>query len=34
MCDDGQVIRYRVIEQDADTDVDADIDIYGYGMWE
>jgi hypothetical protein len=33
-CDDGQIIRYKVNEVDADNDVTAIIRIYGYWMWE
>jgi hypothetical protein len=33
-CDDGQNIRYTVLEQDADSDVLAQIYITGYWRWE
>jgi len=34
LCDDSQVIRYQVAEQDADSDVRARFIITGYWMWE
>jgi hypothetical protein len=33
-CDDGQVVRYTVTEEDADNDVTWGCQLTGYWMWE